>query len=423
MKFHDKAISSFLLLVLLLLFCRIDVRAQSEDNKAVLDSSEIRSFQDQAYYYYNMYIESILNILDKDLSREDRYRSRSVLVDLFQTVSKKYISDIVDSEEIDHYNPSEYGFLLLSIDTDLPIYYKKYKFSDGFSPIDSISGKLNKELNTFNHVYTFKKYVVERLINSKHIDKSLLNDDSFNAYKDDLLKSIEFRIDRKLNDDYALSLQNIRIIRDNNISYKGKKDEILGSEYDWSDKAEEDYANSIKQEAEVNGITLLPNVDDFVNIYVDTLELASLSNVDTTTFQQPTKFDYLIPGFGHMKFGKTKTERIVKTSIYSGIFITSASFAIYSKFQSDKYYNQHLDAETFRLSRSGLDRARFHNKRFLYSSGVAIVTLAASALHLNISYKIQLKRMKEAGYKHEPIHFGIKTSFTPSNLVSINLNF
>lgn len=404
-----------------MIFFSLSTHAQDEVKKD-LDSTEIAAFQDEAFYIYKLYFESILNILDPDISLEDKYRSKSVLTDLFFNISPKYIEDIVNTATPRSYSPHVYTNLLLNIDSELPIYYKKYKFSEGFSDIDDRTKNLDSD-NFIIHRYIFKKYILERLINSQHIDKSVLNSPTFNAYENDLLKSVEFRIDQNVNKEYQLTLQNIDIESQKNISLPTSRKEILDSKYEWSDKAEEGFLAKAKIEAKSKGLEILPNYSSFEEIEIDsTIALEELKK-DSTLYLDPSSQDYLIPGLGHMKYGRYESVRKVKTFTYATVFIGSTTYAIFSKVKSNSFYNDHLDAETFRLSGDNLKRAENYNDRFLIASSIALGTFIANAVHIKVSHSIQLNRLKEANYRNEGVSLSFDLNPNLTSLASLKLEF
>lgn len=396
--------------------------ANAQDEiKVDLDSTEISAFQEEAFYVYQLYFESVLNILDPDISLEDKYRSKSVLTDLFFN-SKANISDIVNTPIPQTYGPYEYANLLLNIDSELPIYYKKYKFSEGFAEVDD-RGKHNITDDFSNRRYIFKKYILERLINSQHIDKSLLNNPTFNAYENDLLKSVEFRIDKKKNQEFQLTLQNIRIESQNSLAVPTSRKEILDSKYEWSDKAEEDFLAKAKIEAKSKGLEILPNYSSFEAIEIDsTIALEELKK-DSTLYLDPSSQDYLIPGLGHMKYGRYESVRKLKTFTYAVVFIGSTTYAVFSKVKSNSFYNDHLDAETFRLSGENLKKAESYNDRFLIASSIALGTFIANAVHIKVSHSIQLNRLKEANYRNEGVSLSFDLNPNLTSLASLKLEF
>lgn len=94
--------------------------------------------------------------------------------------------------------------------------------------------------------------------------------------------------------------------------------------------------------------------------------------------------DYLIPGIGHFKRGKTRFSRDGLAYLYGGFFLASTTFSIYSKVQSNKFYSRHIGSETFRLAKVNLANADRHNKSFLVSAGISALLYATNAAHISI---------------------------------------
>jgi hypothetical protein len=108
-------------------------------------------------------------------------------------------------------------------------------------------------------------------------------------------------------------------------------------------------------------------------------------------------WDYVIVGKGHLKKGpKNNFARKATGYLYATSFISSTSYAVYSKIKSNKYYNQHLESETFRTSSSNLEEANKHNKRFLIFSGVSALIFSGQAAHLYIKNHRQKKYRQQS---------------------------
>lgn len=109
----------------------------------------------------------------------------------------------------------------------------------------------------------------------------------------------------------------------------------------------------------------------------------------------------LIPGKGHLLRGKSKTARFTRFSLYGGVFLASATYATYSKIQSEKFYKKHINSETFRTSKYYYDNANLHHKRFVVSTGVAVLSYIANYFHLKVldnrekQYKNELHRQDQ----------------------------
>ncbi len=96
--------------------------------------------------------------------------------------------------------------------------------------------------------------------------------------------------------------------------------------------------------------------------------------------------DYLIVGKGHLKRGHpNSTIRNSIAVLYGTSFLASSGYAIYSKLQSNKFYNNHKSAETLRISDANYNRANKHHKHFLISTGLAVAIFGTQYAHLKIN--------------------------------------
>ena len=112
--------------------------------------------------------------------------------------------------------------------------------------------------------------------------------------------------------------------------------------------------------------------------------------------------DYLIPGLGHLKKGpNNESLRKMIAYSYATSFIASTSYSVYSKLKSRKYYNDHLESETFREAKASLINANIHQRRFLISAGISTLIFSANATHLFLVNKRQETYRKESLKKQE----------------------
>jgi len=385
-----------------------------------LDSIALDAAEVEAELKYKLFFESVLNIIDNDLPIEDRYRSRSVLVELFENTNSN-IFDIIDTKFHQSYNPHTYSFKLLEAEKTLPIYHKKYKFSDDLK-FDTLSFRGLNDLNKASFgIYEADLYVLEKLTTSSHIKKSILNAPSFNAYENGLVKKVRFRIMHDENDNYKLSIESISIHADVERDYKEIKNNIEQNEYDWSDKSSENYLIALQEEATNNGIELVPLIRDFDEIEIDSVEMRNFVGKDTSTYLPASFIDYIVPGIGHMKYGRRKSNRVIVTTAYGTVFATSLGYAVYSKIQANNYYNKHVDAETFRLSNENLALANKHNKRFIISGGISLLTWAANAVHLKINDGKQ-RQLIIKGKGIDKLELGYDLKFSQSDDLGLALN-
>jgi hypothetical protein len=363
-----------------------------------IDSIDLNSFKEEAKYKYLLFFESTLNLIDNRLEMSDRYRSRTILLELFSN-STSTISDILDSPIPTNYDPYSYGYELLRGAQEQPLLYKRFKYSDEFDfKLQPYKGlNIDTDEKSYN-IYEGEMFVLEKLINSKNIPASLLNKPTFNAYEEGLVKRVKFRIGHNFEKEYELKISSIDILPPNNSAYDYKNiiKSIEKSSYKWSDQSEEEYIAFLQNEAIEKGI--LPPVASIEKRTESLIqkEINIVFKQDTLTYSKPRLIDYVIPGFGHIKYGLNKNTRMLKTITYGAVFIGSSTFALLSKIKSEKNYSLHKDANTFRNANREYKTANSNHKKFVVSTGIALGTLIANAIHLNFSHKKQIDRIKEA---------------------------
>lgn len=417
---NNSHIKYLIIIILAVLAAPILVWAQT-DEEYELDSVQIKHFEKEASYTYQLFFESILNIIDNRIPFEDRYLSRSLIIDLFSN-SKSGIFDIIDTEKPEYYNPSDYGFKLLEAERDLPILYKKYKYSDDFSFSEKPNrGTFESDGTKAFKIYGGELFVFEKLINTVFIDKSIAYDRTYNAVENGLLKSILFRIAHNIDNTYYLSIERIKIVdpKDANYDYDDIVERITNNGIQWSNHAEEDYIDELIAEAGLIGIDLIPRLPSVVS-RDSIIDIPTSIRIDSSTMiEKPISYsgvkliDLLIPGTGHMKYGSSRGVRITKTILYSGVFLFSGGFSYYHNVRSNEYSDQHIDAFTFRNSQIALRKANRHEKISFISGSVAALTFIANATHLLINNSIQSKRIKEAK-RDMSINASIKPGFVGS---------
>ena len=372
--------------------------SQDEGVMTELDSIGLDGFEQESRYVYQLFFNSILNLIDDSLPLEDRYRSRLLILDLFEN-SGAQIRDMIDTPIPKNYNPSSYSLALLKAEKLLPVFYKRFKYSDDFQ-FNEISGKgMNEGSDILYSRYRGNLFVKEELLNSHHVNETILNSPSFNANENGFIKRIEFNVRQDFENEYFLSISKVVILDriNNSYNYKEISDSIEDSKYPWSDVAQEDYINSIIKEAEANGDELF--IPELQASDLDTLLMTSLEGRDTTSYIEPKLVDYVIPGPGHMKYGKSKAFRATKTVLYSAVFVGATGYALYNKIKANEFQHNHISSETFRDASLNLEQARKFNHRYLIGGGVAVSSIAFNALHLKLKHTFQLRKLEKAGYK------------------------
>ncbi len=105
--------------------------------------------------------------------------------------------------------------------------------------------------------------------------------------------------------------------------------------------------------------------------------------------------DLLIPGKGHLIRGQNRNNRTTRFLVYSTVFTASAAYGTYSYFQSKKYYNRHLQAETFRGTSLNYNKANNHHKRFVVATCIGVATFLGNFIHINLLDNKEKKLSRE----------------------------
>ena len=330
-----------------------------------LDSLDLLTFKEEAIHKYLTFFESTLNIIDLRLDISERYRSRSNMINLVENTNTK-VEDIVRSPNPIFYTIINYSAELLDASKNMPLFYKKFKYDTAFEFKSGVTARLDG--NRGYRVYNGSMYVLEKLINSINIPGSLLNEPTFNAYEEGVLKEVKFRIGHDQNKNYELKIEGIKIILKENKSYDYEKivERIKKSAFPYSDKSEELYIAMLKD----------------------------------TVKQRGWKFDTIVqpnlPGYGHMRYGLNKNARIIKTIGYSSIFISSSIFATYNKIASNNAYRNHISSTTFRESKVEYNVANKFHRKYIIGTGIAVGSFLANSVHIYISHQKQQSRINEA---------------------------
>lgn len=141
-------------------------------------------------------------------------------------------------------------------------------------------------------------------------------------------------------------------------------------------------------------------LDTFVQSNLD-LAYGEIENTDTTSveklkYKSPRVLDIVLPGYGHMRYGLKKNERIIKTIGYSGIFLSATIFATYNKIASNNAYRNHISSTTFRDSKLEYNVSNKFHKKYIIGTGIAIGSFLANGVHIYISHQKQQSRINEA---------------------------
>ena len=190
------------ILITLGLFITISTFAQSF--KSELDENEIENYKKHAEFQYEIFYQSVLNILDERLSPRQRLLSRNVLTQVFAT-SSSLITDYRDLPQPTTLPVHKYANVLYDLERDLPIVDKSYKFSDSIyvrSTTRSFRNKymsmaLDERFKKEFRVYKGEIFFIERLVNSTASEK-------FDLELREDIRKIDFRIIHNENDQYEL---------------------------------------------------------------------------------------------------------------------------------------------------------------------------------------------------------------------------
>ncbi len=374
------------------------LQAQNDTTRYKLDPIDLAPFKEEAEYKYKLFFESTLNIIDNNLDTVDRKRSMTIMNELFQG-STSTITDILYSLTPTVYTPYAYSFELFKGAHELPLLYKRFKYSESLDfKLQGSKGMDQDKDNNFFNIYVGEMFVLETLIKSRNIPASLLNKPTFNAYEEGLVKKIKFRIGHNSEKEYELKISSIDILPRNNTAYdyKDKVKEIEKSSYKWSDQSEEEYLASLTNKAIEKGILPPLSTIDIKTQSLMKKEINIVFKKDTLKYSKPGLIDYALPGYGHIRYGLNDNTRLLKTITYGSLFIGSSTFAIISKIKSEKSYSLHKDASTFRSANREYERANRNHKKFVVSTGIAVGTLIANAIHLNFSHKKQINKINQA---------------------------
>ena len=406
--------------ILLLLFVWSTSHAQTGLSNE-LSEVQIEKFKRELTYNYQLFFESVLNIVDDQLDIKLRYNSRSLLLDLFSGTNAT-VTDQLDLDVPKSYRINEYTLRLFELENTQPILYRRYKFSDTIRVNTGPKGIKTKYLKLSQQernkkmfqTYNGKVFFVEEAINS-----TLKSDVDFTVEETRVLKKIDFRIIHDYNDQYTVEIEAIRIIDPNNKAYAYEEltKEVVSSSKDWSDTAEQDYLDQITSKAKAEGIFIkVPEEQP-----VDSLP-EEYTTLDTFDFKyDKLKFtDYLVPGLGHSKLGSDRG-KIILPALYSITTISGIAAGIY---YDQRSRNQRSDASIL-VNQWEIDqqirRADRNSLRSKVAFGIGALSYITHIIHLkkkDNSKKALLKKAKYNDFGLNQIDFDV----TPTGL-SITMTF
>lgn len=252
---------------LLILFCFIfSVFGSAQDTSQDLDSLEKVVFKEEALNIQKRFLESIRNIITSS-NAEDLVNSKSYFLTLFFN-SNAQIDDKIESNETQHYKAYRYREILSSLEMNSPIFNKEFKNDDTLTVTKGAYRIFENGENSNYYPFKIDLYFYEKLLQSSALDETKLNDPSFNAYENGMLKNMRFDIFVNGTEDREIKIQSIDIIGSKNGKAKEKLKSILNNETPWSSESEEEYLATLTNEEEDISIEALSPIVDTIPIYI-----------------------------------------------------------------------------------------------------------------------------------------------------------
>lgn len=378
-----------------------DINSNIDDTTFInsLTKSQINIFKEELNYKFNLFYESVLNILDDKIDIDLRYNSRFVLADLFSSSSSS-ITDYLENPLPETHTISDYSYLLFQLQNKLPILYKSFKISDSIY-INSTTKDIKEKYLNLNDEAKLSKYFQVYRGNAFYLEnyvKSNIYDKQFSLNEWEVLKTIKFKISHNNENNYELRFESMDFVEKNDKSfeYKKIKNEVLLSSIPWTNVAREDYVNLIINEAREKGII----------IEVDTARIAdqvSKAMIDTTTetkssysYKKLSIYDYIIPGLGQRNFGSPSGQTF-RSILYSGVFVGTCLFAIrFNKISNRQYENYLIQTDPIEKEK-WLNISKVNKQTSNIFLAAAAVTFTANIIHIVILDKKNKSLLKRYG--------------------------
>lgn len=364
--------------------------AQDAPFQKSLSDSEIESFKEELEFKYRLFFESVLNIIDNDNSIFSRRNAYYLINNLFEN-EEAAITDYLDNRFPETLTLKEYGPRLFQLENVLPLLDKRYKFSDSISVlpiVKDIQAKyahwpMAKQKQKSYQVYQGEVFFIEEIISVQKVRK-----DVFDAIDRNIVKKLKFKIAHDAEDDYRLIISSITILdpRNNAYDYNQIKEEIRQSSKPWSDNANPDYLKEVEAEAQRRGITLVGEKKE------SSEELSDQKS--GWYYDAPTFWDYLLPGFGHLRFGSDNV-RYRDAIIHTTTTIGAAGLAYHYHRRSQNYLEMYNDSRGSEEAAIMLNKSKSNSRR----SDILKVTTAASYVFDIIHLVAKNKRQKNLIYK------------------------
>ena len=395
---------------------------KAQNFKKELTPSEIESFKEQAEFYFELYSQSVINILNENLTLRQRLNSRNVLRDLFSNQSSLITDYLADPLPVT-LPVNEYAVALFELQKELPLIDKSYKFSDSIY-VESTTRSFRSVYKDLPHEERYKKefqvykgriFFLEKLVNSRVVDSEY-----FSFIRRNELRYINFRIMHNSRDKYELKFERIGFVDDENIlyDYKSIVNEVQNSSRLWSIKEQELHLANLREKAIKIGLHPVASKIDSVS---KSKEIDIVAVTDSSVFKlEKLKFhQYIVPGLGHLASGE-KRSRKLRAGIYGGLFLGTSGMAIYNRIWHHKHIAR--SNETMVLSRMNelLDRAD-QSKKYsnYYLAGVGAVILA-NIIHLSVQENNKKRMAAEAGYRPVGLN-NIMIDMAPTLTLNIQL--
>ena len=384
------------LIVLCILACSLYSLAQ--DFQEELSEAEIEEFKNEIEFNYNLFHQSIVNILDEELTLDQRYNSRFVLSELFAT-STSTDEDYLDEEYYKRYKISEYSFKLFDLENVLPVIDKSYKFADSIKvstntrdsrPIYSNLATSSRHDKMFR-VYKGNVFFLERFTNSTTDEQFDIN------YREDL-KRIGFRLIHDEFDEYELQFEHIQFVRENSRDYSTIFDQVKKSSKLWSKEVEELTVAKVLQDAKDRGYDIeiadanpIPNRQRVIQ---DSTIIAE----NETPELRPIKFhEYLVPGLGHSHL-QGKFSRNFRKWTYLGTFVTSSGLSLYYWNRGNNQIDMSNQVTLIDDQLMYKRRGDLNHKRAKYLGIASGVVFVSNIINIEVLRKKRNRRAEEAGF-------------------------
>jgi len=366
------------------------ITGQDADFKKSLTDQEIESFKEELEFKYRLFFESVLNIIDNDNSIFSRRNAYYLINNLFEN-EEAAITDYLDNRYPETLALKEYGPRLFQLENVLPLLDKRYKFSDSIKIVPIVKDiqmkyehlSLENQKQKSYQVYQGEVFFIEEIISVQKVRKGV-----FDAIDRNIVKKLGFKLAHDAGDDYRLFISSITILdpRNNAYNYNQIKEEVRESSKPWSDSANPDYLKEIIVEAQRRGITLVGEKKEYSDDLSD--------QKSGWYYDAPTFWDYLLPGYGHLRFGSDNV-RYRDAIIHAATTFGASGLAYHYNKRSQKYHDMYLGLR----GSEGAEEVLAQSESYQQRSDILKVTAIASYI-VDIAHLVSKnKRQKNLIYK------------------------